>query len=80
MQYATMKNIGGFAYENRMDSSYDSMTTRIASLEEAKSVYTDTDVAEEATNMTRQQIMQQYNVAILANANTIPQLALSLLG
>ena len=68
------------AYENRMDSSYDSMTTRIESLESAKSVYTDTDIAQEATNMTTQQIMQQYNVAILANANTIPQLALSLLG
>ena len=68
------------AYENRMDSSYDSMSTRIASLEEAKAIYTDTDIAQEATNMTRQQIMQQYNVAILANANTIPQLALSLLG
>lgn len=68
------------AYENRMDSSYDAMTTRIESLEAAKAVYTDTDIAAEATNMTRQQIMQQYNVAILANANTIPQLALSLLG
>lgn len=68
------------AYENRMQSSYDSMTTRIESLESAKSVYTDTDVAQEATNMSRLQILQQYNVAILQNANTIPQLALSLLG
>ena len=68
------------AYENRMDSSYDSMSTRIESLEAAKSIYTDTDIAEEATNMATQQIMQQYNVAILANANTLPQLALSLLG
>lgn len=76
---ATCRGLIG-AYENRMDSSYDSMTTRIASLEEAKAIYTDTDIAQEATNMTRQQIMQQYNVAILANANTIPQLALSLLG
>lgn len=67
------------AYENRMESSYDSMTTRIESLEAAKSVYVDTDIAEAATAMTSQQIMQQYNVAILANANTIPQLALSLL-
>ena len=67
------------AYENRMQSSYDAITTRIESLESAKSVYTDTDVAEEATNLSSQQIMQQYNVAILASANTLPQLALSLL-
>ena len=67
------------AYENRMDSSYDSMSTRIESLETAKSIYTDTDIAEEATNLSTQQIMQQYNVAILASANTLPQLALSLL-
>jgi flagellin len=68
------------AYENRMDSSFDSMSTRIESLETAKSVYTDTDIAESATAMSTQQIMQQYNVAILANTNTFPQLALSLIG
>ena len=67
------------AFENRMESSYDAIATRIASLEEAKSLYTDTDIAEEATNMSSQQIMQQYNVALLANANTLPQLALSLI-
>ena len=67
------------AYENRMQSSYDAITTRIESLEAAKTVYTDTDIAEEATNLSMQQIMQQYNVAILASANTIPQLALSLI-
>ena len=68
------------AYENRMESSYDSMTARIESLEQAKSIYTDTDVAEEATNYSTQQIKQQYQVALLASANTLPQLALSLLG
>lgn len=67
------------AYENRMESSYDAITARIESLESAKMVYTDTDIAEEATNLSTQQIMQQYNVAILASANTLPQLALSLL-
>jgi flagellin len=68
------------AYENRLDSSYDQLSIRIETLEQAKSVYTDTDIAEESTNMTTQQILQQCNVALLANANTIPQLALSLIG
>ena len=68
------------AYENRMQSSYDSMTTRIESLESAKTTYTDTDIAEEATNMTQKQIMQQINVSILAQANSMQSMALSLLG
>ena len=68
------------AYENRMESSYDSLTTRIQSLEAAKSIYTDTDIAEEATNMTKGQILQQINVSLLAQANQSQGYALSLLG
>jgi len=68
------------AYENRMESSYDSLTTRIESLEEAKVPYTDTDIAQEASELVKKQIMQQINVSILSSANTNQQLALSLLG
>ena len=68
------------AFENRMESSYDSLSTRVESLETAKSVYVDTDVAEEATNLTKNQIMQQINISILASANSMQQSALSLLG
>lgn len=78
-QLSTQRGLLG-AYENRMDSAYDSMSIRIESLETAKSYYVDTDIAEEATNYSTQQIIQQYNVALLANANTMPQLALSLIG
>ena len=78
-QIATKRGLLG-AYENRMESSYDSLTTIIESLETAKVPYTDTDIAEEATNLTKNQIMQQVNVAVMANANTSQQLALSLLG
>ena len=76
---ATNRGLLG-AYENRMDSAYDAIATRIESLSGAKSVYTDTDVAKEATNMASQQIMQQVNTSLLASANTIPQIALSLIG
>jgi len=68
------------AYENRMESSYDSLSSRIQSLETAKVPYTDTDIAEGATELTKNQIMQQISVSILANTNTSQQLALSLLG
>jgi len=78
-EIATRRGLLG-AYENRMQSSYDSMSTRIESLEAAKGIYTDTDIAEEATNLTSQQIMQQINVAILSSANSMQQTALSLLG
>lgn len=68
------------AYENRMQSSYDSLSTRIESLESAKSVYVDSDIAEESTNFAQQQIMQQINISILSSANAMQQSALSLLG
>ena len=76
---ATQRGLLG-AYENRMQSSYESLTTRIESLETAKVPYTDTDIAEQATALARSQILEQVNVAVMQNANTLPQLALSLLG
>lgn len=68
------------AYANRMESSYDSLTTRITSLKSAKMVYTDADIAEEATDLTKNQIMQQINISILGTANSLQQNALALLG
>ena len=77
-QITTRRGMLG-AYENRMESSQNSLTTTIESLETAKVPYTDTDIAEEAANLTKNQIMQQINVAVMANTNTSQQLALSLL-
>lgn len=76
---ATKRGLLG-AYENRMESSYDSLSIRVESLETAKSLYTDADIAEEATNLTSQQIMQQLNISVLSIANSLQQSALSLLG
>ncbi len=76
---ATKRGLLG-AYENRMESSYDSMSIRIESLETAKALYTDADIAEEATNLTSQQIMQQLNASVLTIANSLQQTALQLLG
>lgn len=67
------------AYENRMDSAHEALVSRIEALKEAKSIYTDIDVAQEATDLTTRQIMQQVNVSILSSANTAPQMALALL-
>jgi len=45
----------------------------------AASQITDTDVAEESAQLVKNQILQQAGVAILAQANTEPELALTLL-
>lgn len=76
---ATQRGLLG-AYENRMDSSYDALSAKIESLETAKSLYTDTDIAEEAASLVQRQIMQQIDVSVLSNANSLQQMALSLLG
>ena len=76
---ATKRGLLG-AYENRMDSSYDALTSRIENLEEAKTTYTDTDIASESTKYYNAQIFQQLNVAMLSCANNLQQLALSLIG
>ena len=51
-----------------------------ANLEAASSRIVDVDVAEETAAMTRNQILSQAGTAVLAQANQIPQAALSLLG
>ena len=68
------------AYENRLSSSYDSLSIRVESLKAGQSVYTDTDIAKESTRYANQQILQQVNVSLLAQANSLQQLALSLIG
>ena len=78
-QLSTQRGLLG-AFENRMESSYNSLTTRIESLETARALYTDTDIAETATDMVQQQILQQLNTSILASANSLQAIALSLLG
>ena len=76
---ATKRGLIG-AYENRMDSSSEALSARIQSLESAKSLYTDSDVAQEASDLVQKQILQQIDVAMLSQANSMSQIALSLLG
>jgi flagellin len=46
----------------------------------ARSRILDADIAQETSSMTKNNILQQAGVSILAQANQAPQLALSLLG
>ena len=67
------------AVQNRFESVVVNLTTYSENLSAARGRIQDADFAMETTNLTRAQILQQAGVAILAQANTLPQTALSLL-
>ena len=71
-------NLG--ALSNRLSNTVSNLSIQAENLQAAESRISDVDVATEMTNFTRNQILVQAGVAMLAQANTLPQLALRLLG
>ena len=67
------------ASQNRMSSAMRSIATSVENLAAAERRIRDVDVASETARLTRNQILQQASASILAQANTQPQIALSLL-
>jgi flagellin len=67
------------AVQNRFESTIANLNNVSENLSAARSRILDADIAQETSNMTKQNILQQAGVAILAQANQSPQLALSLL-
>ena len=67
------------AVQNRFESTISNLQNVSENLSAARSRILDADVAQETSNMTKQNILQQAGVSILAQANQAPQLALSLL-
>ncbi|MCA8922019.1 MAG: flagellin FliC [Planctomycetes bacterium] len=67
------------AAQNRLESSMRNTSVQVENLVAAESRIRDVDVASETAKMTRNQILQQAGVSILAQANQSPQAALSLL-
>jgi flagellin len=67
------------AVQNRFQSTISSLSTTSENLTAARSRIQDTDFAAETANLTRAQILQQAGVAMLAQANALPQLVLKLL-
>lgn len=66
------------ATQNRLDSAADSLVTTIENNTNAKSTIMDADVAEESANYTKYQILQQTTASLLVQANSLPQIAISL--
>ncbi|OGP69974.1 MAG: flagellin [Deltaproteobacteria bacterium RBG_13_60_28] len=71
-------NLGALA--NRLANTVSNLSIQAENLQSAESRISDVDVATEMTEFTRNQILVQAGVAMLAQANTLPQLALRLLG
>ncbi len=67
------------AVQNRFEAVISNLSNFAENLTAARSRIQDADFAKETGNLTRGQILQQAGVAILAQANTLPQAALSLL-
>jgi len=68
------------AMQNRLSNTISNLEIQAENLQAAESRISDVDVATEMTEFTRQQIITQAATAMLAQANSLPQLALQLLG
>lgn len=67
------------AVQSRFESTIANLSTSSENLSAARSRILDADFAAETANLTRAQILQQAGVAMLAQANALPQNVLSLL-
>ena len=67
------------AVQNRFDSVISNLQTSVENQSAAKSRITDADFAQETSNLSRAQILQQAGTAMVAQANQLPQQVLSLL-
>ncbi|WP_412513634.1 flagellin [Shewanella indica] len=68
------------AVQNRMAHNISNSANTQANVADAKSRIVDVDFAKETSAMTKNQVLQQTGSAMLAQANQLPQVALSLLG
>ena len=68
------------AIQNRLESSVRNQANVSANQADARSRIRDADFAEESANLSQQSIIQQAATSMLMQANTRPQLGLSLLG
>jgi flagellin len=68
------------ALQNRLESTINNLSTTSENLTASRSRILDADFAAETAALSRNQIIQQAGVSILAQANQQPQIALALIG
>jgi len=67
------------AVQNRLESTIRNTSIGLENISSAQSQIRDADIASETADLTRAQILQQAGIAVLGQANTSAQVALSLL-
>jgi len=67
------------AFQNRFESTVSDLKNNVENLSGARSRIQDADFAEETASLAKNQILQQAGMAMLAQANQLPQNVLSLL-
>lgn len=65
--------------QNRLESTINNLTTTVTNLTDAQSRIQDADYATEVSNMSKAQILQSAGASVLSQANSVPQIALTLL-
>jgi flagellin len=68
------------AVQNRLQYTSDSISSTETNLSASNSQIKDVNMAQEMTNLTQEQILEQAGTSMLAQANSQPQLILKLLG
>ncbi len=68
------------ALQNRLENTITNLETQAENLQASESRISDVDVATEMTQFVRNQILTQSGVAMLSQANSLPQMAMSLIG
>ncbi len=68
------------AMQNRLENTITNLEIQAENLQAAESQISDVDVASEMTNFVRNQILVQSGVAMLSQANSLPQMAMQLIG
>lgn len=70
-------NIGSL--QNRLENTISNLQIQAENLQASESRISDVDVAQEMTQYTQQQVLTQAAVAMLSQANSLPQMALQLI-
>ena len=68
------------AVQNRLQSTLNALSNAVENLSAANSQIRDADIAAETADMSRNQVLQQAGISVLAQANQAPQNLLKLLG
>jgi flagellin len=67
------------ALQSRLSSTINNLAVSVENIDTAKSRIKDADIAEETAELTKNRILVQSNMAVLAQSNQLPEMALALL-